>query len=140
MKDKYKIEYKRIEPLVSDNSESERFEEFYFSAKKGNKEIGHLIITKVIDPIDDLEFDLDYPLASFGSINKDYRRIGLMENLLYNANKFCLKRYNKPIISGFEDSNNAKSLWKKLENKDEANKKNYKGKEYWQMKTIDSII
>ncbi|HKL24043.1 MAG TPA: hypothetical protein VJ912_01775 [Candidatus Nanoarchaeia archaeon] len=140
MRDQYKIEYKRIEPLVSDDSESKRFEEFYFSAKKGNKEIGHLITTKVIDSIDDLEFDLDYPIASFGSINKNYRRMGVMENLLYNANKFCLKKYNKQLISGFEDSNAMQSLWKKLENKGKAKKEYYNEKEYWQMKTIDSVI
>ena len=54
-----KIKYRKGNPLVYDDAERERHEEFYFSAYDVNKEIGHLIVTKIIDPVDELEIELD---------------------------------------------------------------------------------
>lgn len=134
MKNQFEIEYKKINPLVPDESERERYEEFYFSAQDQGKEIGHLITTKVLEPLDDIEMELGNPVASFGSVEPAYRRKGVMSALLYKANEFCKKQYDKPLISGFNDSENMKYLWKKLYNEEKAKRNNYNGLEYWIMK------
>lgn len=131
--EKIKINRKKTDPLVYDDAEKERFEEYYFSASHKGKEVGHLITTKVLDPISDIEFDLDNPVASFGSVDPKYQKRGIMTSLLKEANNFCLKKYNQPLISGFEDSDSMKYLWKNLEKQKEAEKRNYSGLEYWVM-------
>lgn len=134
MENNFSIKYRKINPLVSDDSEKERYEEHYFSAQENGKEIGHLITTKITEPLDDLEIELRNPVASFGSIDTQYRRKGVMTELLYEANDFCLKKYSQPLISGFNDSKNMNFLWEKLEKQNKVEKRDYNGLEYWIMK------
>lgn len=127
------IKIRESKPLLFDESENLRYEEFYFSANEDKNEVGHLIATKVIEPIEDFEMIYKNPVASFGKVEENYRRKGIASQLLISANEFMKKKYGESIISGFDDSDNMKKVWSKLELNGLSQRREFEGKEFWTM-------
>jgi len=127
------IGMKNINSMPFNLEESERYEEFYFSANMNGKEIGHLVATKILEPIEEFEYYVTNPSASFGSISQNYRRRGIAKRLLEETNKFCKERYQQGLISGFDDSEAMKKVWEKLETENKAVTKYFENKKYWEM-------
>ncbi len=127
------IKQRKIESMPYNGEESARYEEFYFSANHKGKEIGHLISTKILEPIEDFEYFITNPIASFGSISQEYRRQGIAKKLLEETNKFCKEKYGQTIISGLEDSKAMKKVWEKLEQENKSRPQYFDNKKYWEM-------